>query len=1135
MPPPHKLARFAALIVLLGAETMTASAQTAPLPVPVLNDTLAPAGRPAYNISLYNVRQLPWTDIHRPNLSLTFQGEVVAIIPQDVPLNHKGVIFIASHGFQSDPGVDIFYADSAIRRVVPLLAAGYTCFYINHGNLSRMKTEGGVYPPVTAKVGWTTPEILQQLRDAVRFIKYHSTWALGMPPDGDSNQFPVDPNQLIISGGSSAGVLGLDIHTDYGQMAGMMSALESALPGIEPHDTLTGIRTAAATLGAAGGNPANFRGPGDHAFIYLRPNTLLHPDFGGVQSVETPSGMQAVGPPSYDTNDPTIMQLFGMVSGFTDVRTKIFSTSMPDPINDHYSPLYRFAYPGNWGPLGAKFLIFPQLNFDRITQTLNPWASAPYQDPGLYNATLANILSLNAAINKLIGPNTANPNNLAFTGPVLWRAGAIDRFSPQYQATSFNAACLTAGIPNRTIVFAGEGHGMRDADAEQARIALAFLSKHLDNKQDSDEDGIADSAEISTNFLDADTDGDGATDNEERLAGTNPLDAQSVFRISSLAKFTTTGTNHVMRITFPTVANHRYRLLESDPPPSGVSTGGTLHGIEALRQNLWKEVSGTVFQATSSGLHSYDVTIPDPISNYGGNGYLDALLTESRFYKVEVRGPNDEYLGVFTRPVGRFIGSVITPDSTLPPGTIRKNLLSPTFHNKELFEGKFVSTTIDQMVFDANTAPLLAATDFDGPAYLPTFLKTAFRRYAVLVTHDALRRPPTQTPPSLQLNAPKLSDHMMEGDWWPVITRLTTTANDDTLKVDTTYSGIPVSNLAANSSVVIRPTSSFDDLFIDPFTEMDLFPIGRVVTLRRASSAGVVVITCTFQGAGTLSAHEWDVVVSTQPGIVTRVAGEDIRFFPDEAAYVELPANTSPPWLNCGGSYVVPRAGFVPMRRINAYIHPESDLFDPVTMTSLQEFKGVNYPVDEVHLDSNAWGDINWSHLVESGFTGPVFTGSTSPPITSTSFIEFDDVWRYDCNGLYGWLFDARFPIRVPFNNSPSQSLQSISLWGYPDRPTWQGPAGVADQSNVAYYWRPPEQQWFAFDRTNLVNINVAPPPSGGQSQIFQRATWSENLNFEYPLIGGRGIMTNLDASATTILRWVRPLTYPGDLRRDAR
>ncbi len=60
-------------------------------------------------------------------------------------------------------------------------------------------------------------------------------------------------------------------------------------------------------------------------------------------------------------------------------------------------------------------------------------------------------------------------------------------------------------------------------------------------------------------------------------------------------------------------------------------------------------------------------------------------------------------------------------------------------------------------------------------------------------------------------------------------------------------------------------------------------------------------------------------------------------------------------------------------------------------------------------------------------------------------------------------------------------------------------------------------------------------PPSAGSSSC--RATLS-SLAPRGPMPHGTrvpGIMTNLDASQTGILRWVRPLTYPGDLRRDAR
>ncbi len=1127
------------------------SAQTAPLPTPINPLTFVDPGRPAYSIATYNVRPNPWTCIHWANsatpINLQFQGEVVAIIPQDVPLNHKGIIFIASHGFQSDSAADIRGADTSIRRVVPLLAAGYTCFYINHGDLSRLKTEGG-YPPPTPKVGWTTPEILQQLRDAVCFIKYHSTWTQGS--GSQPNQFPVDASRIILSGGSSAGVLGLNIHTGYGAMAAMMSALESPLPGPPQNHDILDPRTALATVGAAGSDASNFRGLGDWAFIYLRPNTLVHPYYHGAM-VGTPAGTQPVGAPWYDPCNPVIFDLFtpnadvppgctpptGTVAhpGDTDIRPMLFSDPTPDPPASDYSPLTMAPYPTNWGPVGARFLIFPQRNFDRTTQTLNPWPSAPYPDPTTYNERLRMILTDSSAVKALIGPNTPNPDNLPFTGPVLWLGGADDRFSPQFQAQTFNTACVTAGIPNRTIIFQGEGHGFRDADAEQARLALAFISKHLDNKPDSDEDGMDDLTETSniTDPLDADTDGDGATDNQERLAGTNPTNPQSVFRITALtfSQSATTPFDQMMTITFPTVANFRYRLLTANPPPIP-GTNTTLHGVVALRENRWKEVPGTSFLAGGSGSHTYTVSMPNPMQMYTSSGYLDALSTESRFFKVEVRTGNDGYLGVFTRPVGRFVGAILSPDPSVstppPPG---KNILAPTLHGKELFEGKFVTATMSDMVFDANTAPLLAATDFLGLSYLgsqASTLQGLFHRYVVLVTHDSSRRPAQLNPPSLQLNAPMLSDHGMEGDWWPVISNTTTTANNDTLHLDTAPSSISVSALPQASSVVIRPTASFNDLFVDPFTSTSSVMTGQVVKLRRPSSSGGVEILCTYQGAGTLAAHEWDVVLSTMPGTTFRLKGEDIRMLPDEAAYLEVPVFPSPPFLSCGGDIVAPRAGYVPMRRINAYLHPQSAL------SGMQEFKGINYPVDEIELDSNLWGDINWSHLVESGLTGPNFTGSTSPPIASTAYIELDDVWRLDCAGASSFAnvyLSLRFPIRVDFTATPNQP-HSIGLWGYSDRPAWLGTPSAGDHTNTAFYWLPPEQQWFAFDRINLSSINL----NASQQQLFSRNPWSKvGPATEYPLVGGRGIMTNLAASATETLRWVRPLTYPGDLRRDAR
>lgn len=76
---------------------------------------------------------------------------------------------------------------------------------------------------------------------------------------------------------------------------------------------------------------------------------------------------------------------------------------------------------------------------------------------------------------------------------------------------------------------------------------------------DSDSDGLSDilEASINTDANNPDTDGDGQSDGAEYLiAGTNPRDSRSVFRILSIAGTPTSG----LQITASTVAGKKYRL-----------------------------------------------------------------------------------------------------------------------------------------------------------------------------------------------------------------------------------------------------------------------------------------------------------------------------------------------------------------------------------------------------------------------------------------------------------------------------------------------------------------------------------------------------------------------------------------------
>jgi hypothetical protein len=89
---------------------------------------------------------------------------------------------------------------------------------------------------------------------------------------------------------------------------------------------------------------------------------------------------------------------------------------------------------------------------------------------------------------------------------------------------------------------------------------------------DSDEDGIPDAWELA-NGTDprmpdgsADPDGDGFTNLQEYLAGTNPHDATSVLRITSISLETG---NHSAALSFLAVSNRTYSIRCSTNPSAG--------------------------------------------------------------------------------------------------------------------------------------------------------------------------------------------------------------------------------------------------------------------------------------------------------------------------------------------------------------------------------------------------------------------------------------------------------------------------------------------------------------------------------------------------------------------------------------
>ena len=211
---------------------------------------------------------------------------------------------------------------------------------------------------------------------------------------------------------------------------------------------------------------------------------------------------------------------------------------------------------------------------------------------------------------------------------------------------------------------------------------------------------------------------------------------------------------------------------------------------------------------------------------------------------------------------------------------------------------------------------------------------------------------------------------------------------------------------------------------------------------------------------------------------------------------------------------VIGRVGHVPMSPINAYFHLESDLKG-------LEFKGVNYPVYYIKLASASSGDTNWSNLIESGFLGPTGAGS----FTNDSYFEFDDIWRLPC-GFFAMISPAQFPL---LDIVGVNILEGIGMWGLPEDPTdlWASGWVFDPYDNDFVYHLSDHHHWTAFD--------TADPDSFSMTN-HHMTSWAASLPFdEYPLFGGRGIACRLGMNHTGIVRWARPLPYPGFSPRERR
>jgi hypothetical protein len=111
----------------------------------------------------------------------------------------------------------------------------------------------------------------------------------------------------------------------------------------------------------------------------------------------------------------------------------------------------------------------------------------------------------------------------------------------------------------------------------------------------------------------ADSDGDGVSNGQEYMAGTNPTNAASLLRLSSITR----QTNGHFVLTWPSIGGTRYRLQYGN----GIASGANLTDIV---RSLGVELDASPYGSGSTQTFVDDFTLTPPPTN------------GARFYRVKV-------------------------------------------------------------------------------------------------------------------------------------------------------------------------------------------------------------------------------------------------------------------------------------------------------------------------------------------------------------------------------------------------------------------------------------------------------------------------------------------------------------------